>query len=353
LEFIEIDGSQGEGGGQILRTAMTLATISETPIRISRIRAGRREPGLRPQHLQAVVNAAKLSAGKLRGASVGSTVLEYSPGTERQPFRDRVDVGTAGSLPLIAQTIIPISIFRNQELDLSMVGGTEVPNSPTIDYLQQLLVPIYEMVGADVKLQIFQRGYYPRGGGKLSLQCSKTRSTGPLIFPEPVRDDIVTKILSVSRSLPDHVSRRQADAAKKILVKAGFSVVNSSLDFVGESLSPGSSVLIYENAPSRQIGTSSLGERGKPAEKVGEEAATQFVNETVSFPNVDSHLADMLITLLCCVPGKSVFRTSMISEHFRSNATVAKSLTGCKIEFQKEGTMWRVEIEGSSPEKAN
>ncbi|MFI5421173.1 MAG: RNA 3'-terminal phosphate cyclase [Nitrososphaerales archaeon] len=335
MEFVEIDGSQGEGGGQILRTAMTLATISETPIRISRIRAGRREPGLRPQHLQAVMIAAKLSRGKLKGASVGSTLLEYSPGTELQPLRDRVDVGTAGSLPLIAQTIIPISIFRDQELDLNMVGGTEVPNSPTIDYLQQLVIPIYEMLGADVKLQIFQRGYYPRGGGKLSLQCSKTQSTGPLIFPEP-RENIETKVLSVSRSLPDHVSRRQADAAKKILVKAGFSAVNASLDFAGESLSPGSSVLIYSSTPSRQIGASALGERGKPAEKVGEEAATQFVNETVSFPNVDSHLADMLITLLCCVPGKSVFRVSMISDHFRSNATVAKSLTGCKIEFQKE-----------------
>ncbi len=353
MDFVDIDGSQGEGGGQILRTAMSLATIFGTPIRISRIRAGRREPGLRPQHLQAVTVAAKLSKGNLRGATAGSTQLEYIPGTELQPFRETVDVGTAGSLPLIAQTLVPISIFRNQELDLAMVGGTEVPNSPTIDYLQQLVVPVYEMLGARVKLQVFQRGYYPRGGGRISLQCSKIRSASTLVFPEPERERSETKVLSASRSLPNHVARRQADAAMRMLATSGDEKIKATLDFAVQSLSPGSSVLIYTTSPSNLIGASALGERGRPAERVGEEAATRFLQEIAYFPNVDAHLADMLITLLCCVPGKSIFRAATVTEHFKTNAAVAKILTSCKIELQKEKSLWRVEIQGASPEKAN
>src|SRR6202043_1536340 len=105
----------------------------QKPVRISKIRAGRRQPGLRPQHLQAVLIASKLSGGTVRGASVGSTEIEYFPGEGSEPFRQTVDIGSAGSLPLIMQTIIPISIFRGQDLDLQLIGGTEVPNSPTVD----------------------------------------------------------------------------------------------------------------------------------------------------------------------------------------------------------------------------
>jgi RNA 3'-phosphate cyclase len=353
LEFVEIDGSLGEGGGQILRTSLSLATIFGKPIRISKIRAGRREPGLRPQHLHAVLVSSKISGGRVQGAKVGSTEIEYVPGSRTDPFRETVDVGTAGSIGLIAQTIIPISLFKNIELDLQVVGGTEVPNSPTIDYLQRLVVPIYEKLGAKIEIAIMRRGYYPKGGGLGQLKCRKTQSPNPLTFPETVEEtNPEINVLSVSRNLPDHVCQRQAMSAKTILQEKGFERISINLDSKGQSLSPGSSILVSSSTVSTFVGSSSLGDRGKRAEVVGEEAAQHFLREIENFPNVDSNLADMLITLLCCVPGKSVFRTSLISEHFRTNAEVAEKLAGSKIEFQKDRKLWRVDIEGS-PEKAN
>jgi len=332
---------------------MTLATIFQKPVKITKIRAGRRQPGLRPQHLQAVLVTSKLCGGEVQGASVGSTEVEYMPGAAREPFRKTVDVGSAGSLSLILQTIIPLSIFRNQDLDLRLIGGTEVPNSPTLDYLEKLVIPVYERLGAMIQLTIQRRGYYPRGGGIVLLKCSKSFDSKPLVFPEPVKENSEIKIQSVSRNLPDHVAKRQAETARKLLFDSGYSSVNFTLDVAGESSSPGSSMLIYSRNEAKLIGASSLGERGKRAELVGEEAALKFIMEISNFPNVDTHLADMLITVLSCVPGKSVFRASEITDHFRTNAEVAKKISGCKIDFRKEERLFCVEMEGTSPEKAN
>jgi RNA 3'-terminal phosphate cyclase (ATP) len=353
LELIEIDGSLGEGGGQILRTSLSLSTLLNKPIMISNIRAGRREPGLRPQHLQAVLAASKISDGTVRGAKIGSTQIEYVPGNRSGPFRETIDVGTAGSVGLIAQTIIPISIFKKVDLDIQLVGGTEVPNSPTIDYLERLVLPVCEKLGASMQIMTKRRGYYPKGGGVVLLKCSNKQNVRPLVFEAPSREDenLVT-ILSVSRGLPEHVSRRQSEASKIILSARGFANIATLFDFSGESTSPGTSLLVYSNQDSKLIGASSLGEKGKKAETVGEEAALDFLREGANIPNVDSHLADMLVTLLCNVEGKSTFTTSALTDHFKTNAEVAKKLTGCKIEFRKEGTLSRVEITGSS-EKAN
>ncbi|MCL4518780.1 MAG: RNA 3'-phosphate cyclase, partial [Thaumarchaeota archaeon] len=144
MSFLEIDGSQGEGGGQIVRTAMSLATILRKPVRITKIRAKRQVPGLRPQHLQSVLAASGLCNGRLKGAHVGSTEIIYEPGDPRSCLTETIDTGSAGSISLIAQTITPISIFCNIKLDLEIRGGTEVSNSPTIDYLARVVLPVYK-----------------------------------------------------------------------------------------------------------------------------------------------------------------------------------------------------------------
>jgi len=355
MEFTEIDGSQGEGGGQILRTAMSLAAILQKPIRISKIRAGRKEPGLRPQHLQSVLLASKISHGRLSGATLGSTEIEFEPGHPTDSFKDLIDTKTAGSITMIVQTIIPISIFRQVSIDVEIRGGTEVPNSPTIDYLRYLVIPIYEKLGVRVDLEIKQRGYYPKGGGIVTLKTSSTGSKPqPLILDENVESQSANKIriLSISRELPPHVARRQAESASKILADEGLALEKSDLDYSERALSPGSSILIYSNEHSLLVGSSSLGEKGKKAETVGDEAARYFINEYLSYPNVDSHLADMLVTLLCTVEGLSSFTTPFLTNHFITNAEIAKRMTNCRIDCQKEESKWRVSISGS-PEKPN
>jgi len=352
LQVIEIDGSIGEGGGQILRTSMSLATIFKKPIRITNIRANRRDPGLKPQHLQSVIVASRLCGGTVNGAEIGSTSIEFLPGELNAKHHGVIDTGTAGSISLIAQTIIPISIFGSIVLDVEIRGGTEVPNSPTIDYLNRLVLPIYEKLGAGVNLNIRRRGYYPKGGGVVDLKSSRNKEPSPLELDTSVPDKVPPNIMSVSRQLPEHVARRQAESTAKILSLSGNGDSHIEIDSSGDSLSPGSSVTIYKKSSTTFIGSSSLGERGKKAESVGDEAALDFLKEVKSNPNVDSHLADMLVTLLSCVKGKSRFRTSILTAHFITNCEVAKKMTGCEIQVKKSGLSWVVEIDGS-PEKPN
>jgi RNA 3'-terminal phosphate cyclase (ATP) len=353
LDFVEIDGSRGEGGGQVIRTAVSLASICQKPIRVTNIRAKRSQKGLRPQHLQSVVCAAKLCNAVLSGAAVGSTEITFTPGKLVKSFAEKIDTGTAGSISLIMQTIIPISLFGRVNLRVSLVGGTEVPHSPTIDYIMRIVVPVYERLGAEMAISLDKRGYYPRGGGVVRLECVPRSESRPIVLEngDENNESKSVSVFSCSRVLPDHVARRQAISAKNLLENKGFKVL-TEIDGHGSSLSPGSSVLVYRVTESQFIGSSALGERGKASERVGEEAVMNFLGEIELNPSVDSHLADMLVTLLSCVKGRSEFTTSKITDHFTTNVEVASKISGCKVEHHKEGMRWLVTVEGSS-EKSN
>jgi len=364
---VEIDGSMGEGGGQILRTAVSLAGILRKPLRITNIRARRKEPGLRPQHLQAVVAAAKVSNSSLSGAQVGSTHLEFFPMKQLpHKFAEQIDTGTAGSISLIAQTLIPISIFGGVEIDCRIIGGTEVPHSPTVDYLIDVVFPVYRKLGAEISMEIVRRGYYPRGGGIVRLCCKSSRpiklESLVLIGEERGNLQYPTSIKSVSSSLPEHVAKRQSAAARRILEQAfNDSIrITEATNSAWTSLSPGSSVLVSSIGPSHFVGAVSLGERGKRSEIVGEEAARIFLNECACNPGVDTHLADMLATLLPCVSGKSRFTTSGVSKHLETNIAVARKLVpDCRFETsirktsdKVQATYYEISVEGQA-EKSN
>ncbi len=215
MQIIEIDGSQGEGGGQILRTSLSLAAIYQKPVRIFNIRAGRKEPGLRPQHLQSVLVVSKLSGGAIEGAEIGSTQIRFTPGPLPKRFSDLIDTRTAGSISLIAQTIIPISIFGGVELDVEIRGGTEVPNSPTIDYLTKVVVPVYRELGVKIIVDLKRRGYFPRGGGVAMIHSSITTTPQPIQLVSKEKTN--ARILSASRNLPEHIAKRQGDSAIRVL----------------------------------------------------------------------------------------------------------------------------------------
>ncbi len=351
LEQIEIDGSLGEGGGQIIRSSVALSSIFKKPIKIMHIRAKRKEPGLRPQHLQSVLAAAKLCSARIEGATVGSTQIEFIPGELLKSFKEPIDTGTAGSVSLIAQSIIPISLFGGITLDTVIIGGTEVPNSPTVDYVEKVVLPIYRKLGAKIEFEVQQRGYYPKGGGILKLRCSRTSRSEPVVMERSANIRPTTAVFSCSRMLPRHVGLRQVESAREVLRRQGIESI-TSVESEGKSLSAGSSILIYDVSDNCFVGSSALGERGKPSERVGEEAAKNFCKEREYSPNADSHLADMLVTLLCCVKGSSAFTTSRITDHFTTNAEVAKKITGCEIDFRKDGALWQISIKSSS-EKPN
>ena len=355
MDMLEIDGSQGEGGGQILRTSVSLSCILGKPIHIFNIRAARAQPGLRPQHLNALTSAAEICNSKLKGAAVGSTEIELFPGETDKQVSKRIDTGTAGSITLIAQTLIPIAMFRGLDMDVQMIGGTEVPFSPTIDYLQRVVVPAYTRIGGDVSVDVKRRGYYPRGGGIARVRVGRSSKPRALDLVRANRDFAErVKVLSCSRSLPAHVVERQASEARKILQQAGLEIESSDVDSMGESSSPGSSILIYTQSNSTYVGSDALGARNKRAEEVGAEAAKGFLEEASANPNLDSHLADMIVTLLSCVKGKSQFVTSKITNHLKTNLDVAHKLTGGTFSMEKTEEMraWRVSLSGLS-EKSN
>ncbi len=354
-EFMEIDGSLGEGGGQIIRTTISLACIFGIPVRISNIRANRKEPGLRPQHLQAVKSAAELTRSEVDGAQIGSRALQFIPGKPLREVSLRIDTGTAGSTTLIAQTLIPIGLFCNSDFDLEITGGTENPLSPTIDYLQRIVVPFYQELGGIVKIDLVRRGYYPRGGGIIKVRVLGAESHPHTVDLEVSREgssriqEANACILSVCRLLPEHVAVRQARSAENELRSNQINSIATETDFGAQAYSPGSSILVYSKNTGRFIGADHLGQKGKRAEEVGKEAAMEFVQELKAQCAVDAHLADMAVTLLSCIEGKSSFTTSRISSHLQTNLHVASALSHSEHKITIEESKYKIELVGKNP----
>lgn len=344
MQTLEVDGSLGEGGGQILRTALSLSTILSKPIKIKNIRRNRPNPGLAPQHLKAVETLAMVVGAETRGLSLGSKELFFSPGRPvRKNFFD-VNIGTAGSISLLIQTLAPLSVVMDSEKRFRIVGGTDVRWSPPLDYLRNVFLPTVGRFGVGLSLKLLRRGHYPKGGGLVELTLKPSKNLRKI---EITGKPKILGVYGVSHSvnLPGHVAERQASAAKKKLGERGFSAEICVEAANNPMTSPGSGIVLWattDKGPT--IGASSLGEKGKPAEKVGEEAANKLLNLLEGGKPVDPHLADQLIPYMALAPGCSVIETTTLTRHTQTNMLVAEQLTGrCfTAEEGREGFVIRV-----------
>ena len=343
MDLIRIDGAYGEGGGQILRTSVALSAITNKPIEVFNIRAKREESGLRPQHVTAIKAVASLCNADVENLSIGSSMIRFVP-KEMRGGSMKMDVGTAGSVTMILQAVIPAVSLAGKRADLELIGGTDVRWSPTFDYMRYVVRAAYKILGINFDLNVLKRGYYPSGGGivKASIeQCSKLNVMNMVSAPK-----VEPKIVSVCSMLPKHVAERQIASALAKLEKENVKCNSYSASFE-QSHSPGSSILIYSTSDYGPfIGGDSIGERGKPAEQVGAEAADKFLEAYLSNASIDPYLADTLVLPLSLADGRSRFVVNRVSQHLSTNLYIASKIVNCGYDISKSNGNYIVTVEG-------
>lgn len=316
MKVLQIDGSMGEGGGQVLRTALALAAVLGVSVRVYNIRVKRSRPGLQHQHLESVNAIAKMSHGRVEGARIGSTEVTFYPG-KISGGEYSFDIGTAGSVTLLLQAIMPLMVAAEGEVSVRVKGGTDVPKSPPIDYYRFVLRPLLSKFGIELNVELIRRGHYPRGGGEVLV---KVRRTGALRPVDLVRAGKLIRIEGLSHCvrLPAHVAIRQARAASEALSGLGVPVNISVEHYEGRPdphLGPGSGIVVWALTENSVLGGDSLGERGKPAEQVGREAAASLMQDLSTGMALDRHSSDMLIIYALLAGGVSRLGGASLTSH--------------------------------------
>lgn len=317
--MIEIDGSFGEGGGQILRTALSLSCLFQKPFRIFNIRKGRKKPGLMPQHLTSVRAAQLLSQADVEGGRIGSTELSFSP-REVKGGDFFFDIGTAGSTMLVLQTLIPALIFSREKSAVTLTGGTHVPFSPSYHYIAGTFLPFLERMGIKMTLTIESYGFYPKGGGKIRAGLIPAADVKPLRVVERGKILRIEGYSGVG-NLPLSIAERQR---KALIERIHPAMEDPGCDVDIELLdvpTPGQGTFVYLRSVSGSsiAGFTSLGERGKRAEAVGDEAAAAFIEYYSTDAVLDPHLSDQIVLYLSMSKEESVFTTSRITRHLMTN----------------------------------
>ncbi|MBW2981127.1 RNA 3'-terminal phosphate cyclase [Candidatus Woesearchaeota archaeon] len=357
--MIKLDGNYGEGGGQIVRTALALSTITQKPFEVDNIRKGRCNAGLKAQHLNCIKALEKLCNAKAEGAKLASEYLKYYPRKIKGQTLE-VDIGTAGSISLLLQSLLIPCFFADKNVRLRIIGGTEGKWAMPYDYLKEILVPQLKRFCDKIDVKLVKRGYYPKGGGIVDIKIipkykladfsnfdefyKKVKEENKIELIEQGNLMQIKGVSHASLGLQNaKVAERQANSAKNILNK-----YKCPIDIRAEyadTLSPGTGVTLWaifskdkddinEKNPIR-LGADALGERGKPAEKVGKEAASNLIKEIESKASVDSHLADQILPFLALTKDSRI-KVSEITNHCRTNIYVIEQFLGKLFEIDEK-----------------
>jgi RNA 3'-phosphate cyclase len=329
-QLILIDGSYLEGGGQTIRTSVALSAITGKPCKMFNIRKGRKNPGLQAQHLKGIEAAAKICNAELKNAKIGSDCIEFMPNKiKNENFS--IDIGTAGSITLVLQTLIPICIHADKEVELEIIGGTDVKWSPNIEYFQEVFCRNVEKMGIKIESEILKYGFYPKGEGKVKVKINPCKILKPINLAErgivnryDIRS-IVSKSLEKSK-----VAERQIEGAKKIIPKFDCEY----FEYV-DTFSPGSTTHIHAHCKNSVLGSTIYGELGKPAEKIGEECAKAIMKQINSNACLDEHMADQIL-LYMALAGNSKISVTEITNHCKTNMWVIEKFLPIKFEINEK-----------------
>jgi RNA 3'-terminal phosphate cyclase (GTP) len=323
--LIEIDGSYCEGGGQILRTAVALAGVTGKETRIFNIRASRDPPGLKRQHLTGILAAVKICNALVEGAEIGSKEVVFRPDTINSG-KYKIDIGTAGSVTLLLQTLVPITIFSDKKIVLNITGGTNVQWSPSIDYYSGVFLYFLKEMGIETKMEILRYGFYPKGGGKIRFEVLPWKEKKKIDLTERGEKKKIKTISVATHHLKNaEVAERQIRGFRRVLS------CEKETKYV-DSYSIGSSITGTAHFENSRMGSSVLGERGKKAEIVGREAAEGLKKEIESNAVLDKYMGDQIIPYLGLVGGK--IKVSEITDHLKSNIWVTEKFLPVKFKIK-------------------
>lgn len=339
--LLKIDGAHGEGGGQILRSALSLSALLERPVRVENIRVRRRRPGLRPQHLTAARAVARLCDAELEGDALDSQSLTFVPRQRPQAGRYHFDVaeaaggGSAGSVSLILQAVLLPLALANGDSEVVLEGGTHVEWSPPVHYLQQVYLPTLARLGVRATVELERWGWYPRGGGRVTCRVEGMGAAAadfPLAPLNLMERGSLRGIVGISATsnLPAHIGRRQRDSAEKLLRSHGFV---PEIEIV-EAPSPGPGTCVFllsEFKNGAVAGFTGYGRLRKPAEKVAEEAVRAFFAFQRRDGAVDRYLADQVILPLALAAEDSRFTTGKVTDHLRTNGWLVEQFLPVRI----------------------
>jgi RNA 3'-terminal phosphate cyclase (ATP) len=331
-KLITLDGSSGEGGGQILRSALSLSLLTGKPFRIVKIRANRDKPGLRPQHLKCVEAAAMLGNAEVSGGAIGSRDLTFRPG-KLDPRDLRIDIGTAGATALLLHTLhLPLALRAEAPVRLTLTGGTYNESAPSFPFLETTWRAHMASIGMPVSVAMPTAGFYPAGGGTLEAWIEPA-TPRPLVLEN--RGELV-KIQGMAETIRlQGVGRRMADRAMENLADCGFEsdVEASEIPGVG----PGASITLFaEFTQGPPVAFVGLGKRGKPAEAVADDAVSQLLEYLEANDGaVDLHSADQLLLPLAFANGRSVFTVTRVTEHLRTNVETIQAFLDAPIRVEE------------------
>ena len=335
--MIQIDGSKGEGGGQILRSSLSLAVCTGQPFRIADIRANRDKPGLLRQHLTAVKAAAEICDGALVGAEIGSRELTFEPG-RLKGGNYSFAIGTAGSSTLVLQTVLPPLLTAAEPSVVRITGGTHNRGSPPFDFLQRAFLPLVARMGAKVELELRSYGFYPRGGGEIVARIT------PSILSELTLMERGERVRAYAEAyvaaLPIHIGQRELEV---IGHRLNWSSEQLFLRGLSNDMGPGNAVTITVESSNVTEVFTGFGERGVRAEQVASSAAGEARNYIASTAAVGEHLADQLLLPMALGQG-GAFTTAAVTEHLRSNASIIETFTPKRVSIVESSANFTVSV---------
>ncbi|MBT6083477.1 MAG: RNA 3'-phosphate cyclase [Nitrosopumilus sp.] len=336
MNFLKINGGHGEGGGQIIRSAITLSCITKQPIHLENIRKNRKGEGLKPQHLTAILILQKIANAKVIGAKIGSTELKFIPGNiENLELVE--DVKTAGSIALILQVLIPVVSISQKKLSLTIKGGTDVLWSPSMDYTQYVLKEAYSRIGINFSIKLTKRGYYPKGGGEVKLKVypSKIKSIN---FSQRKTNNF--KMICTFSKISREIIIEKLKIIEEKISKRNFNV---EIEIKEEkAIDSGASLLLYSIDENSIIGEDGL------FNKKTQNFDLDFDKFINNLTGMDKNLADMLVVPASLGGKRTVFQVKEITKHLETNLFVTSKITGCKYGIGKISGGFEIIIQGIS-----